>query len=505
MASRSVSPGGALLRASRVFSIPPPLPRPAGALSSSATFDSETATLPYPIHLSITTPTASLKRGDWGFKRPLPLRATTKTSTPIIRVEAIDTFEHITEFGSSADHAITLQKFQEIGLPLSVPALKRQSTSSINSSDDNTRKSVFEEDLDFTNVEERGFLPNEDKRWKFKGPWLAGKTEGEFNTYVKTEVRKRRKEFQEFLRKACANALTVEARQAADGGEMPVAIQASEVTDEQFNGYVKNLRNELAELYRLIRSFLDLPPSPVSQITKEHMASWMEKALTIPKPSRFQKLDVLGTSSSPYADSGPPKTHPSAGLAYSRTAAHTFNHPTWGPQKYNPPLPARVVMPKGAATGYFAPVLGVGGFVVDIPTGSGAESFNISGTTTTSKYFNRAKPPPIPGLLHVEPDKVGGSKTYVHPTHAKIDPSGRVVMSVLPGDEQAIAVLEGTTDQIPPPSVPLQLRTYTRSTGFKPIEDVSEAGAAQNNPTPAPARSNRNMMGDLGGLLKKEQ
>jgi hypothetical protein len=426
----------------------------------------------------------------------LPLRATTKTSTPIIRIEAIDTFEHITEFGSSADHAITLQKFQEIGLPLSVPALKRQRTSSINNPDDNTRISVFEEDLDFTDVKEGGFLPNEDKRWKFKGPWLAGKTEGEFNTYVKTEVRKRRKEFQEFLRKACANALTVEARQAADGGEMPAAIEASEVTDEQLNGYVKNLRNELAELYRLIRSFLDLPPSPVSQISDEQMFDWVTTAFTTSKPSTFQKTDVLGTSSSPYADSGPPKTHPSAGLAYSRTSAHTFNHPVWGPQKYNPPIPARVVMPKGAATGNFAPVLGVGGFVVDIPTGSGAESFNISGTALP-KYGSRPKTPPIPGLLHIEPDKVGGSKTYVHPTHAKIDPSGRVVMSVLPGDEQAIAVLEETTDQIPPPSVPMELRTYTRSTGFKPIEDVSA--------TPTPAKADRNVMGELGGILRKEQ
>lgn len=407
-------------------------------------------------------------------------------------MEAIDTFEHITEFGSSADHAITLQKFQEIGLPLSVPALKRQKTSGFSNPDDNTRQSVFEEDLDFTDVEEGGFLPKEDKRWKFKGPWLAGKTEGEFNTYVKTEVRKRRKEFQEFLRKACANALTVEARQAADGGEMPAAIEASEVTDEQFNGYVKNLRTELAELYRLIRSFLDLPPSPVNQVSNEHLFDWVTMALRDAKPSTFQNPDVLGDSSSPYANTGPPKTHPSAGLSYSRTSAHTFNHPIWGPQKYNPPIPARVVMPKGAATGNFAPVLGVGGFVVDIPTGSGAESFNLNGTASTSKYASRPKAPPIPGLLHVEPDKVGGSKTYVHPTHAKIDPSGRVVISVQPGDEQAIAVLEETTDQIPPPSVPLESRSYTRSIGFKPIEDAARA------------KSDRNMMGELGSFLGKE-
>src|ERR1700710_1203320 len=121
MASRGVSPGGALLRASRIFSIPPPLPRPASDLSSIAIFNSETATLPHPIHLTITTPQTSLARGDWGFKRPLPLRSTTRTSTPLIRVHSIDTYEHITEFGSASDHAINLQKWQEMGVPLTIP------------------------------------------------------------------------------------------------------------------------------------------------------------------------------------------------------------------------------------------------------------------------------------------------------------------------------------------------------------------------------------------------
>jgi hypothetical protein len=155
-------------------------------------------------------------------------------------------------------------------------------------------------------------------------------------------------------------------------------------------------------------------------------------------------------------------------------------------------------MPKGAATGNFAPVLGVGGFVVDTPTGSGAESFNVSGARANGM---RPKTPPIPGLLNIEPDKVGGSKTYVHPTHAKVDPQGRVVLSVAPGDEQAIAVLEETTDQIPPPTVPFPLRRYERSTGFKPFENMSEGV----NDTRAPTLAEKNLMGELGGLLRKEQ
>src|ERR1700710_2293162 len=118
MASRSVSPGGALLRASRVFSIPPPLPRTPSDLSSTAVFSSDTATLPHPIHLSVITPQSSLARGDWGFKRPLPLRSTTKTSTPVIRIESIDTYEQVTEFGSAADHSLTIKKWEEMGVPI---------------------------------------------------------------------------------------------------------------------------------------------------------------------------------------------------------------------------------------------------------------------------------------------------------------------------------------------------------------------------------------------------
>src|SRR5690554_1357851 len=111
MSTRSVSPGGALLRASRMFSVPAPLQRPVSELASTVTFNSDSATLPHPTQLSISTPPSSLSKGDWGFKRNLPLRSTTKTSTPVIRISAVDTYEHITEFGSAADHTLTLRKW----------------------------------------------------------------------------------------------------------------------------------------------------------------------------------------------------------------------------------------------------------------------------------------------------------------------------------------------------------------------------------------------------------
>jgi hypothetical protein len=443
MSARSVSPGGALLRASRVFEIPPPLPRPSGDLSSTAIFNSDSATLPHPTHLSITTPQSSLKRGDWGFKRPLPLRSTTRTSTPYIRVKDIDTFEHITEFSSAADHTLTLQKWQEMGVPLSTP-VKSSSISGTNfpSAAQASGKTVFEDKYD-TIAPADGIEPGKDDvRWKFKGPWLAGLNEGEFNTYVSKEVRKRKDDFRKFLRNTCAIETTQTQHRAASeqGDDIPPAVQSSDVTDDQLTEYIKDLRKDRIKLYKHIRSFLDLPASPnVSAISLDQLDGFDAIFSTV--QNQFQKGN---TSDSPYADSGPPKTHPSAGLAYSRSSSHLFNHPIYGPQKNKPPVQARVVMPRAAATGNFAPVLGVGGFVTNVPAGADTP-FNLNNMGKGGKRPASQ----IPGLMNVEPEKVGGSKTWVHPKHARIDPKGRVILNVVTADPEAVAVHEGTVGDIP--------------------------------------------------------
>src|SRR5690348_438613 len=111
MAAR-VSPTANLLRKSRLFSLPPSLSPPAPTATSSRVSESETATLPYPIRAAIETPSSSLANGDWGLKRPLPSKSTTgSSSTPVVRVNKLDTFEHITDFESAADHTVTLKKW----------------------------------------------------------------------------------------------------------------------------------------------------------------------------------------------------------------------------------------------------------------------------------------------------------------------------------------------------------------------------------------------------------
>ena len=369
-----------------------------------------------------------MKKGDWGFKRPLPLRSTTRTSTPIIRVKAIDTWEQVTEFGSAADHSLTLKKWHEMGVPLTIPITTNTSATGL---DTIIHRSVFEDDID-TTAPKKEIGGKDGTRWKFNGPWLAGQTEGEFQKYIQEDVQKRKGEFAAFLRKSCANATNKAAIQRAreQGDEFPEPLQAIDITDAQFMDYVKNLRQETKELYRQVRAFLDLPPPP-----KVRNTTLCFDAAAAGSSMQEEVFD------SPYAEFGPPKTHPSAGLAYSRTDAITFNHPIYGPQRQKPPVEARIVMPNNTIVGAFAPVLGVGGVVVDIPN---TDTFRHG-----SSVDRRNQKQTIPGLIVIEPGKVGGSKTYVEPQHARIDQKGRIILQVGTADEEVVAVKEGRVGEIP--------------------------------------------------------
>ncbi|RDW80625.1 hypothetical protein BP5796_05323 [Coleophoma crateriformis] len=494
-----MSPGGALLRSSRVFAIPQALPRPASDLSSSAAIGSDTQTLPHPIHATITTPQSSLKRGDWGFKRPLPLRSTTRTSTPFIRVEAIDTIEHVTDYGSAADHTINLQKWHEMGVPISTPTTKK-STSYLQSSAAQNPKSVFEEELDQIAPIEGGAAKHTDQgvRWKFAGPWIAGQTEGEFNQYLQKTVRKRKPEFQKFLRAACAESISKQAQRKAreQGEESGPVTKAEDITEEQLQKYIISLRADRTELNSQIRKFLDMPPPPTADMNKEFFLSddWLSGM------SNGGKSDLVvekTDNASPYANSGPPKTHPSAGLSYLRTAAHTFNHPMYGPQASHTPVQARVVMPKGASTGSFAPALGVGGFVTDLPSGS--DSFDVKG-----QRRGRKESPLVKGLFNIEPEKVGGSKAYVKPTTASVNSKGQVVLTVDAADPEAVSVYKGTVDEIPTLSVP----QYRPQPFSKPVATSDEGfglkGFAESGALEQGALANSGSLKELGKLLSMD-
>ncbi|KAI0014273.1 mitochondrial ribosomal protein MRP51 [Xylariaceae sp. FL0662B] len=402
MAGRSVSPGAALLRSSRMFSMPAPIPTPPGDYSSATKHHSSTATVHYPTRLSVTTPSSSRATGDWGFKRPLPLKTTTNTTTPLLRVMQVDSTEHVTDFHSSSDHTMTLLKYQELNLPVSVPI--GASYDAFNQA--RNPKSVFEEDGDVTALtpEQRAELEN--KRWKFTGPWLAGMTDGDFERYLVKTVRGRRPEFRAYLKEKLAAQTTKDRAQKAreDNVAEPPAVSASDITESQFTNYLRELRQDRFELYNLVSRFLDL--APVDQdITFSQLGTL--------KPNQGREL----TRGSPYAGSGPPITHPSAGISYLRTRNFLDNHPIYGPQLHHPPIRARILKPRSATTA--KPMIGVGGFVVKTPGGD--SSFNAVRLKHASKNS---------GLNQVDFETYGGPKMYVQPTSSYVDSTGKIVIGI---------------------------------------------------------------------------
>ncbi|KAM0562417.1 hypothetical protein ACHAPJ_002107 [Fusarium lateritium] len=409
MGGRTVSPGGALLRSSRLFSLPKPLPEPQSTNLHIGDHKSPTMTRQYPQYQSVTSPLSSREKGDWGFKRPFPLKSTLTTSTPLIRVKQVDSIESVTDFASAADHTLSLEKFQELRVPLSIPKGNERSGSLVKT--DMWRKSVFEEDMDFTDYR-KGRA--DDKRWKFQGPWLARMTEGEFIGYLDKNVRPKRAQFRQLLRERLAESInTRQARTAMEKGDpAPSKTIIGDITEEQFTDYVRGLRSDRATLYGLVSKFLDLAPlgQPVGII------------------QTFLSAGENAAAESPYGKSGPPPSHPSAGISYLRTNSYMENHPVYGPQGQHTPTLARVVYPRNGPS---PAKLGVGGFVADTPAGD--NEFN----TRNVRLRVSAHKQMLTGIIQLDTTTFGGAKAYVNPQTATIDPSGKVVLHLQEASNEA--------------------------------------------------------------------
>jgi len=390
-----------------MFSLPEPI-------KGSTVLRSDTATTPYPTHQIITTLPSSRKRGDWGLKRPLPLKSTTKDTHALIRVKQIDSIEHITDFASASDHGITLRKFQELNIPLTVPASSKTSGMGF------ARRSVFEEDSDITDIDPTKIADSADKRWKFSGPWLAGMTTGEFKAYIAKQVRPRQQEFQEFVKKDLAAIKTEQATKKwldqglEQSGQKPAPIEAKDVSEEETVEYLRELRRTRWKLFELVSQFLDLaplaPPESLAQITSP-------LALSVPPATKGAQ--------SPYAEQGPPISHPSAGLSYLRTASYIDNHPLYGPQKVHPPVPGRVLKPRRQGL-QADPTIGVAGFVAST---QGHGSFNAKGYVAVA-------------LGTFNPDLDGGNRIWVEAKAATVDPLGKVIVNVTEADRVAKLIAE---------------------------------------------------------------
>ncbi|RAH74400.1 mitochondrial 37S ribosomal protein bS1m [Aspergillus aculeatinus CBS 121060] len=390
-----LSPTANLLRNSRLFALPQALTPPQEQPTSRTVTESDSATLPHPIRAAIVTPASSLLKGDWGLKRPLPAKTTSaRSSRPVVRLNALDTFEHTTDFESAADHTVTLEKFQELHLPMSLPE-----KISYSSSQPPRHSSPFETRLDNTETS-AGLDDPAAKKFRHSGPYLASQTEAEFQAYLKT-VRRNKPKIMEKLREFFIAKRTTERRkQAQDSGNFEEIDTPFEFVEEEFQAYVKSLRTDPISLGAAIFQILDLPPPPA---IPSDMISQMARQTYLHPPA--PKL-----SSDEYVASGPPKTHPSAGLSYTRSHALLYNHPRFGPQTYQRPVEARVLRPKGRFKNKGGKAVGgVAGIVVE---DINAMAFNEHEGPAGIDQFDAAIP--------------GGAKYWVNPVRASVNSHGRI-------------------------------------------------------------------------------
>ena len=413
MAARSVTPGGALLRTSRMFALPAPIPPPPE--SNLGNKGSRTKTSTFPTHQIITTTNASRKRGDWGLKRPLPLRATTNSTYAMLRVNQMDSIEAITDYSSATDLGITLRKFQELHLPITVEEGRKTHQPYTK-----VPRSVFEEDRDFTAIDPAQRAALVDKRWKFSGPWLAGMGQGEFRRWIEKTVRPKRSEFRDFLKQKLAEeSFNKRLQKAMDAGETaPTAPDTTAISDDQLIQYLRVLRNNRAQLYDMVGQFLDLAPLQPPSAESE---------------GKFSNL--APPSGSPYSDRGPPVTHPSAGISYLRTAMFMENHPFYGPQKEHAPVEARVVRPRRPGFAGDAKV-GIAGFITESPVGDtqsnqrdAAKSVSI--TNPDGHIWDR-----------IDTSRQGGHKLFVHAREATVNSRGGVEITITDADSEAYLVAQ---------------------------------------------------------------
>ncbi|KAL5459015.1 hypothetical protein PMIN06_003081 [Paraphaeosphaeria minitans] len=476
---QSLSPTANLLRNSRLFSLPNPLPKPPVTESYGAGTQkiSDTATLPFPTHQAIATTPKSLARGDWGLKRPLPSRSRiVQKANPVVKVTQLDTIEHITDFDSASDHVRTRQKFEELSVPMlkGMAAMREQALGIAASGAFDRRSDMtsYEED---EGLDEAGMileaikksvsanaaksnktfvpfnLPQPDmarhnaRRWKHEGPWLPGMSADEFTKYMTEQLSHRKVEFNKYLRHYVKNEIYT-SRQVASRNKTPedhldldtylaqqedpayIASQEkiwANISPDEIQAGIHKLRAEAAVnplqsklVQRLVVPFLRIPAIKLKDTTFSADAKSDDAV-------RYRFDD----------DVAPLSTHPSAGLGYLRTNAVVSNHPILGPQKERVPVQARVIASRTASRSTTAK-LGVAGFVT-----------NDEFVSTGERKSYRANEDPA---YDIDIHTPGGAKINVLPRFASVTNNGRVHIKIARSVGAEVQVARGELEDRPP-------------------------------------------------------
>ena len=257
-------------------------------------------------------------------------------------------------------------------------------------------KSAFESNEDYTCKVQS---PSSQRRWRFEGPWLANLTEEEYLSYLHHRVKHRRAEFRSFLQDAIPKERHSRLKRSLrDRGESEAAVtefgdQHGMLDDTELDMAIRELRKDPENLDQYIAAFLDLP----------------------------RNNDTL--------KDGPPSTHPSAGLSYQRSHAHTANHPLYGPQEFRVPIEARVLLPQRDARGYNRPTAVLG--IVGIAHADIVKAFDSKGNESAVGNFST--------------DDEGGPRVWVQLDEAAITPEGRIQLRTTRAESPALDA-KGVTD-----------------------------------------------------------
>lgn len=422
---------------------------------------SESATQPYPTRQAITTPPASHAKGDWGLKRPLPTKTTSKTSTPHIRINAIDNRAHVTDFESAANHTRNLAKWQEMNI-----VMRRKEAMSDQAA--GGQPSVFEDSVDTTvhdgptttqpSASRRG-----PPRWKVKGPWLASMSEFDFQRYLDKNLRsaEQRAGFLDHVAKVYSRQKRSDAlARMRESGELGSDTGDALRLDAELEKAASVAPAELEEHIRLLRQNHNSINSDLGKLIQDYF--------DMPAAGRAYTGHNAMTTTDP-----PPPTHPSAGISYLRTDAWMDNHPNFGPQVSRPAVRARVIRPKTFANiSLERAQLGVGGFVAnDRPPSKHIRDDRNPDSANAQTFKNNY-------------DKIGGNKIWVHAVNGYVNPNGLVRLEITRATPESIEIKTGNINP-------------HRSARNADVRFVSEgllgnkAGAGSSQSTPQPGFGDR--------------
>jgi Mitochondrial ribosomal protein subunit len=448
---------------------------------------SDTATLPYPTQQVIATPNFNRKRGDWGLKRPLPLKSTVNSSG--VQINELDTHDQITDFAPASNYEKALAKLQELNLNITRPGVKKETRRF-----ESPRPSAFEPGFDHTSqVADKSKTQDEDlsgyglsKRWTRRGPNLKDMCDSEFQEYLENKVRQRGDEFMAILRKTAAREFVVKMSHKSQHDMLEVDklfyLWLSNLSDQGLQAFVQYRTTDSssssldlsAEKFPTFKSYLDdyinttgrIPAVHQSQRTEsqgEVQEGTQDEAIThgsqlehkvaekwdkywqfflanfrnnsgTDSTTRKAIVEFLDLPSSAMAtemsmNSQPQTdftTHPSAGLSYHRTHAVLDNHPIYGPLKASIPRQGRVLLGRGSP---------VGGSYRNNQK-SGENRVGLAGVAVGVADFGASTiQNPITGNA-----AKGGEKRWLVVSQAEIEPKGRLCVTVRRANDAAIAV-----------------------------------------------------------------